>query len=151
MSDLPKTLKELKELPTDRIQALWDWLFSEHRYSRKPIIKALWYRIQCKSSNLYIEDRHQTKLNRYAKDPENYIKKAIKYKISLKAGTQIKRSYKGKEHIVTVKNENTFLYNDKEFSTLSAVAIAICGKKVSGNHFFGLHNKGIGEVVNGES
>lgn len=102
-------------------------------------------------NDCYIEDRHQTKLNRYAKDPDMHIKKAIKYKISLKAGTQIKRIYKGKDHIVTVKDEKTFLYDDREFNTLSAVAIEICGKKVSGNHFFGLHNKSTTGEINGES
>jgi len=149
MSDLPKSLKELKELPTERIQALWDWLFSEHRYSHKPIMKALWYRIQCKSNNLYIEKRHNTKLNRYKHAPDEFIKKSIKYKIKFKAGTEIARIYKGKKHLVMVKNETTFLYDGKEFNTLSAVAIEICGKKVSGNHFFGLHNKSNKEVIDG--
>lgn len=143
MSDLPKSLKELKALPPERIQSIWDWLMPDERYSRKSIIKTLWYRIQCKAGNIYVEKRHNTRLNRYKKAPEEFIKKSVKYKIKFKAGTEITRIYKGKKHVVTVKDENTFLYDDKEFSTLSAAAIAICGKKVSGNHFFGLHNKNI--------
>ena len=147
--DLPRSLSELKALSQERIQAIWDWHFSENRYSDKPLIKTLWYRIQCKLNDTYIEKRHNTKLNRYKHAPDECINKAIKYKIKLKAGTEIARVYKGKKHIVMVKNEDTFLYDSREFGTLSAVAIAICGKKVSGNHFFGLHNKSTGEVVNG--
>ncbi len=151
MSNLPKTLAELKQLSQKELTELWKKYFFNEHYSEKPIIKALWYRIQCVLNNSYVEDRHQTKLNRYAKSPDEHIKKSIKYKINLKAGTEIIRNYKGRRHIVMVKDKDCFLYNDKEFNTLSAVAIEICGKKVSGNHFFGLHNKSTGETVNGES
>jgi len=148
--DLPRSLSELKALPSERIQSIWDRHFSEDRYSEKPLIKALWYRIQCNVNNIYVEKCHSTRLNRYKHSPDEYIKKAIKYKIKLKPGTEITRVYKGKKHIITVKDENAFLYNSMEFNTLSAVAIEICGKKVSGNHFFGLHNKSTGKVVDGK-
>ncbi len=141
MSSLPKMLAELKRLPQKELHELWKRYFFNEGYSEKPIIKALWYRLQCVHSKSHVEKQHQTRLHRYAKSPDECIKKAIKYKIALKAGTEIKRTYNGNQHIVTVKDANTFLYNSKEFNTLSAVAIEICGKKVSGNHFFGLHNK----------
>lgn len=141
MPSLPKSLTELKTLPPDELEELWKRYFLDERYSKKPIIKVLWYRLQCIHNDCYIESHHKTKLNRYSKDPETHIKKAIKYKITLKPGTEIRRSLKGKDHIVTVKDADTFIYDGKEFKNLSAVASCICGKKVSGNHFFGLHNK----------
>lgn len=141
MTNLPRSLAELKKLPPAELLELWKRYFRNEEYSEEPILKTLWYRLQCVHNNSYIEKHHQTKLNRYAKDPETYIKKSIKYKIILKSGSEIRRTYKGKEHIVTVKDADTFLYEGKEFKTLSSVAIEICRKKVSGNHFFGLHNK----------
>ena len=147
MSDLPTSFNALKTSTHKEQQALWNKYFFKEHYSKKPILKTLWYRIQCVQNNSYIENRHQTKLNKYSKSPEYHIKKAIKYKINFKAGTQITKTYKGKDHIVTVNGDNSFLYDDKEYKTISAVAIAICGSKVSGNHFFGLYNKKTGEVV----
>ncbi len=53
-------------------------------------------------------------------------------------GGLLKRSYKGKEIEVKVLT-NTFVYKDKEYSSLSAVAKAITGyKAISGQVFFGL-------------
>lgn len=51
------------------------------------------------------------------------------YKIPLKPGTKIRRTLKGKDHIVTVKDADTFIYDGKEFKNLSAVASCICGKR----------------------
>ena len=53
------------------------------------------------------------------------------------AGTRIVREYLGVENVVTVMNDG-FEYNGMKYSSLSAVAKKITGRKISGRYFFGL-------------
>lgn len=53
------------------------------------------------------------------------------------AGTRIVREYLGVENVVTVMKDG-FEYNGMKYSTLSAVAKKITGRKISGRYFFGL-------------
>ncbi len=48
---------------------------------------------------------------------------------------------------MTVKDKNNFEYDGEIYKTLSAVAKAICHKKVSGYDFFGLNNKHVNKDV----
>lgn len=45
------------------------------------------------------------------------------------------------EHKVLVNYDNTFLYNGKQYRSLSAIASDICGAKTSGPHFFELDKR----------
>lgn len=56
------------------------------------------------------------------------------------AGTLLSRSFKGKDIIVKVL-EDGFLYEDREYSSLSAIATEIAGKRWNGFLFFGLQKK----------
>lgn len=60
-----------------------------------------------------------------------------KHTVILEAGSKITRSYKGVVHTVEVIS-NGYLYNDKQYKSLSGVAKAITGKSWNGNVFFGV-------------
>jgi hypothetical protein len=53
------------------------------------------------------------------------------------AGTQLKREWKGIEHVLTVR-EHDFEYNGQPYKSLSAVARAITNTRWNGWLFFGL-------------
>ena len=56
---------------------------------------------------------------------------------ALKIGTRLIREWNGKAHVVD-RIEAGFIWGDKTFSSLSAVARAITGARWSGPRFFGL-------------
>ena len=103
--------------------------------------RAKQYQTQCENSGLKIEPKYVTKLNLYSQNPEKYIERANKTKYQIKPGTQLLKNYKGQAFLVIVKSDDCYVYDGNEYKTLSAVAKAICGLKVSGNDFFGLNNK----------
>jgi hypothetical protein len=57
------------------------------------------------------------------------------------AGTQLRREWKGIEHVVTVR-EHDFEYGGRPFKSLSAVARAITNVRWNGWAFFGLRRNG---------
>jgi hypothetical protein len=59
---------------------------------------------------------------------------------TIKPGTRLVRSWNGRSLTVQV-TETGFLYEDKEFVSLSAIAREVTGTNWSGPRFFGLHGK----------
>jgi hypothetical protein len=59
------------------------------------------------------------------------------------AGTQLRREWKGVEHVVTVR-EHDFEYIGRPYKSLSAVAREIAGSRWNGWAFFGLRGNGTG-------
>lgn len=55
----------------------------------------------------------------------------------LKPGTSVVREYQGVRHIVTI-SENGFVWQNKTYSSLSAIAREITGARWNGPRFFGL-------------
>ncbi|NCB49894.1 MAG: DUF2924 domain-containing protein [Alphaproteobacteria bacterium] len=143
---LPKSLDEVKRMNKEELQELWNCYFS----SGVPLAKPLWYKIMCDKTGLAIEQRHITRLNVYAKNPDECVAKSYKHKYHLKPGSQIEKTFKGKQHVVQVCPDGRFYYNNEHYKTLSAIALVICGHKVSGNDFFGLNNKN-GGLVHGQN
>jgi hypothetical protein len=144
---MPKTFKELKEKSYAELQEIWEYYFkSPVSAPATNLHRPLWYKIQCERNKLKLEQKHITKLNTYASNPDSCAEKAHKTKYQFKAGTQIVKKYKGKEYVVQIDTSNQFSYNGQQYKSLSAVAHAICGNKVSGYDFFGLNNKGSGAV-----
>ena len=138
---LPQTAKEFKSQNLHKIKELWLRYFDNlPKAMEQRFLKILWYKIQCENHNLKIEQKHITKLNRYSTDPDKYIEKLYKAKYQIKSGTEIVKTFKGRKYKVIVKSENEYVYNNQAYKTLSAVAMVICGKKVSGYDFFGLNN-----------
>ncbi|MCL2629791.1 MAG: DUF2924 domain-containing protein [Alphaproteobacteria bacterium] len=144
---MPTTYEELKALDKPQLEAIWEHFFkSPVIASASNLHRPLWYKIQCARYGQKLEQRHITRLNTYSLDPDAYIEKALKTKYHLKHGTEIVKTFKGKEYVVRVENTSVFSYLGEKYSNLSAIAMKICGHKVSGNEFFGLMNKNTGRV-----
>lgn len=137
-----KTFKDLESLNILELKKLWqDYFYKEYNNTKQSALKPLWYKIQCKNKNLKIDQKHITKLNRYAKDPDNAIEKSYKTNYKIKSGLEITKIYKGRSFKVKVLSPKEYMFNDNIYKTISAVATAICKKKVSGYDFFGFNNK----------
>lgn len=63
-----------------------------------------------------------------------------KHTVILEAGSKITRSYKGIVHTVEVIS-NGYLYNGKQYKSLSGIAKAITGKSWNGKVFFGVKDE----------
>ena len=74
-------------------------------------------------------------------NPDECLSRVHKSKYHLNPGTTITKTFRGQEFKATVRDRGEFIYNDKTYRTLSAIAKEICDHKVSGNDFFGLTNK----------
>jgi hypothetical protein len=61
----------------------------------------------------------------------------VERQLSLKTGTQLVREWHGRTCHVTVLDEG-FLYEDRQFASLSQIARVVTGTKWSGPRFFGL-------------
>lgn len=145
---LPKSFENLKKLDVQKIQKIWAKLFNENMPNFATIpYRLIWYKMQASQTNESIEQRHLLRLQRYSKNPEEHVDKANKTKYTLKPGSLIIKTYKDKKHTVKIISNNQFQYNDQIFRTLSAVAMKICGKKVSGYDFFGLDNKRVNHLT----
>lgn len=62
---------------------------------------------------------------------------ANKHTVTLATGSQITRSYKGSIYTVEVIGKG-YLYNGKQYKSLSGIAKAITGKNWNGKVFFGV-------------
>lgn len=63
-----------------------------------------------------------------------------KHTFILEVGSKITRSYKGVVHTVEVIS-NGYLYNGKQYKSLSGIAKAITGKSWNGKVFFGVKDE----------
>ena len=135
---LPKTFDELKALSQGERARLWA------RYSPQPFngqLRALWYYMQCRTSHIHLETKYPNKLKKYKSDPAECASVVYQHRYNLLPGTTITRTFRGIDHKILVQEDKTFLYNDKIFPTLSAVAKEITGIKISGPDFFGLNKR----------
>lgn len=139
LDSLPDSMFELKSVPISTLRELCP----NYVRGTGAHTKAIWYKIQCQRAGIGIEQKHITRLNSYAENPEENVERSHKTKYHIKPGTQLLKKFKGKEYLVNVVSENEFQYKEKLYRTLSAVALDICGAKVSGYDFFGFNNKTI--------
>jgi hypothetical protein len=145
---LPKSYEELIGISAQELTTLWNRYFDiPAKRIKSAMYRPLYYKLQYENMKLKLDMKHITKLNRYSSDPDKYIESSCKTKYHIKIGSHIIKTYKGKTYNVTVKDKNTFEYDGEGYETLSAVAKAICHKKVSGYDFFGLNNKGANKDV----
>jgi hypothetical protein len=148
--NMPNTFTELKRMSHGELCALWEHFFkSPVIVNASNLYRPLWYKIQCERDKKRLEQRYITRLNSYALDPDACLERAHKTKYHIKEGTQIVKSFKGKEFVVHVDTPEQFSYAGRAYKSLSAIATEICGHKVSGYDFFGLANKsgGVRECV----
>lgn len=60
---------------------------------------------------------------------------------NIRPGMRLVREWNGEAHVVSVGEDNIIRWNDREWTSLSAVARAITGTRWSGPAFFGLKNR----------
>lgn len=84
-------------------------------------------------------------------NPDLCYDNICKNKYNLNPGVSIIRKFRGVEFRVLVGNNGEFIYKDKTYSTLSAIAKEICDKKVSGPDFFGLATKKTKDLMNNKN
>ncbi|MGB2579444.1 hypothetical protein AAIR98_001363 [Elusimicrobium simillimum] len=135
---LPNSFEKLGKLKYEDLCVLWRRYYDSESRAKSSMLRPLWYKIQCENFNMRLDQKYITRLNKYANNPEEYIQRANKSKYNLSSGTEIIKQYLGQEHKLTVKGEKEFVYKEQSYRTLSAVAKAICGKKVSGPDFFNI-------------
>lgn len=141
---IPETYAELRAIPKEQKPLLWLQItHNPTTLSPKNLVRSLWYRIQCTRYKRHLAQKYVTRLNKYARAPEEHLKSARKIKYELKPGTLIRKTYKGQLFTLRVIADSRFEYNGKTYPSLSAAAYAMIGMKVSGTDFFGLNNKGL--------
>ena len=131
----------LKAKSTAELRHMWCELFDREApvLGRRYLEDRLSYRLQ----ELHfgrLSDRAQRKLDALV---DQLKPKAARRRDSARpiAGTQLRREWKGAEHIVTVR-EHDFEYNGRPYKSLSAIAREIAGTRWNGWLFFGLRRSG---------
>lgn len=129
-----ETLDELRRLPFAQRATMWE-KYTGHTFHRQNT--ALWYYIQCERKKLKIAAKHIKKIQTYIDNPDKCLTQIPKNRYNLHPGKTMTKEFHGIPHTVLIA-DGYFLYHDKMYKTLSAVARAIAGFKVSGPDFFGL-------------
>lgn len=135
---LPKSLEEIKSLSNDKLAYYWNIFYRYPLKGKKCKYRPLWYAIQCELHNCKLAEKYITRLDKYALEPEESIRRANKKRYYLAVGTILTKSYKGHTFQVIVKGEKAYQYKEEIYPTLSAVANKITGAHISGPKFFGL-------------
>jgi hypothetical protein len=131
----------LKTRSTSELRDMWRELFDKE----PPVLgrRYLEDRIAFRVQELHyggLSDRARRKLDALAGQLEP---KAARRRDPARpiAGTQLRREWKGIEHVVTVR-EHDFEYDGRPFKSLSAIAREVAGSRWNGWTFFGLRRQG---------
>lgn len=135
MMQIPETYNQMRRLPYATRCQLWAH-FSPHQFVRQNM--ALWYYIQCERLKLQILPKHMVKIRKYMANPDACLTRVYRNKYNMDVGTTITKTFRNITHTVTVDDNNTFIYHDKTYRSLPAIAREITGIKISGPDFFGL-------------
>ena len=120
--ELPTTLDALRAMPFADRAALWA-KYSPHPFKRQ--MRPLWYYIQCERLNLRIEPKFIKKIKKYKDNPAECVNRVLKHRYNITPGTTIIRHFRNIEHKVLVNYDNTFLYNGKQYRSLSITGNSI--------------------------
>lgn len=113
---IPETYAELRAIPKEQKPLLWLQItHNPTTLSPKNLVRSLWYRIQCTRYKRHLAQKYVTRLNKYARAPEEYLKSARKIKYELKPGTLIRKTYKGQLFTLRVIADSRFEYNGKTY------------------------------------
>jgi Protein of unknown function (DUF2924) len=129
----------LKVKSTPQLRALWKELFDRDPppFGRRYLEDRLSYRIQeLRIGGL--SDRARRKLDALVGqlEPKAARRRSPGRPI---AGTQLRREWKGIEHVITVR-EHDFEYDGRAYKSLSAIARTITNTRWNGWLFFGLNS-----------
>jgi len=87
-----------------------------------------------------IKRQTRTKLNKLIRQLRNGVGLTPEDGLTLKPGTRLIRHYQGKQHEV-IATGNGFIYDGKEYTSLSTIARLITGTSWNGKVFFGVKRR----------
>ena len=130
MSQLEERLAALAEMPTAGLRQEWERAYGvpAPRLSAELLKMGVAYRLQEKL------------LGGLSRSSAAALKVPRAQGPTIKPGTRLVRSWNGRSISVQV-TESGFLYEDKEFASLSGIAREVTGANWSGPRFFGLYEK----------
>jgi len=138
-AEVARRLDRLTTLTRDQLRAEWRQLYRcppPRRLSRDLLRRAVAYKIQEQALgglSAAMRRRLQTLARALAEGDETSLRAGP----SLKPGARLLRQWRGESHCVVVL-EDGFLYEDRRYRSLTAIARAITGVHWSGPRFFGL-------------
>jgi len=142
-SDIDEAIAELKRLSLENLRLRWRTTFAKTTPMNLPrhlLVYMIGYRLQAdlhgdlgKDEKRYLD----TVGKAVVQDPAAEISSPGTDRKGFKIGTLLVREHDGVLHKVTVIPEG-FLWGDRSYASLSAVAKAITGTNWNGRRFFGL-------------
>lgn len=130
---------DFKALTLPQIRECWAqaWGMRPHRHiGRKMMERSLMYKTREQNGHgLTPDQKHRLNklISTYKRNPDCFDQGHA----SLKPGMRLIRNWKGKAHVVTVTARG-FIYQDKDYSSLSNIASKISGSRWNGWVFFRL-------------
>ena len=119
------------------LKAEWYKYFKTKPYTKASQVflrKKIEWQKQAKEEGINLKKFYKLMDNALAKVE---LGKKPKTELVLKSGTKLIRQWKGQKHEVIV-SENVFVYNGKQYKSLSAIACEITGSQWNGKVFFGI-------------
>lgn len=141
--DVHESIAELKQLSLEGLRLRWRTTFAKTTPMNLPrhlLIYMIAYRLQADLHGDLGKDqkRYLDTVGKMAGlDPSAEISNRGADRKPFKTGTLLVREHDGVQHRVTVTPEG-FLWGDRTYASLSAVARAITGTNWNGRRFFGL-------------
>ena len=149
---IAKALSELETLDRSQLSTRWEKTVKRpvpKSASRIFLLRALAYELQSKRSLGLTKAEEATLAESMSPKVKEKVKGSIgngpgakapksKPKVTLVPGSRLVREWQGRTYTVSVIEEG-FIYQNKTWSSLSAIATDITGTRWSGPKFFGLH------------
>lgn len=140
---LKQEITGLDELPRSEMVARWQSLYRAappKGISRTLLVRAIAYQMQVKVHR-GLKPATKRRLQSAAKGLSRTVEPSPSRRPALQPGTRLIREWNGATHRVAVV-DGGYVWNGKQFRSLSAVARAITGARWSGPRFFGQQQVG---------
>jgi len=133
-----RQINDLQRMSLSELRKKWAGLFGSDpgKITKQYLIRRLAYRVQELSCG-GLSQATRGKLQCWAESPEKMAKKPVREKTDLQPGTRLLRDWHGERYEVIVQDDG-FLFQDKKYRSLSAIARTITGRHCGGRRFFGL-------------
>ncbi len=137
---MPKKTDNIVALSMPELRERWRelWGLDAHRFISRPMLEKSIFFKQVELAGQGLNPEQQIRLKRlikqYNRDTASFDQKDT----GLKPGARLVKIYRGKKHIITVKDNGHFDYGGMHYSSLSKIALDITGTRWNGWLFFGL-------------
>jgi hypothetical protein len=149
MSALAEQIEALRSLGTAELRQEWQRVWKEPapRLGHDLLRRGLAWKLQEQACG-GLPRGAARELERFARLVERG--RPLGLERAAKPGTRLVRQWRGRTFHVTVTDDG-FVYDDRNYTSLSQIAQAITGTKWSGPRFFGLVGGPPAEVIGGQS